>query len=204
VNLFAGLESFKTSVDFVPVDNVPPGSEIFWTAVVVFQIVGVLPNVVAEDGEMALRNRAVLIGRGHDVHVSTWLASEPDPSGAELLDAGFVELGLEIFEVTESFGDGLGDRARGIATAFGLHDLPEHGVVDVAAAVVADCGANVFGDGVEIADQFFRSLLGQLGMFFEGCVEILDVGTVMHVVVQGHRLLVDDGFERRVIVGQGR
>ena len=39
-------------------------------------------------------------------------------------------------------------------------------------------------------------------MFFDGCVEIFDVGTVMKVVVQGHRLLVDDGFEGCVVVRQ--
>jgi hypothetical protein len=32
-------------------------------------------------------------------------------------------------------------------------------------------------------------------MLFDGGVEILYVGSVVHVVVQGHRLLVDDGFE---------
>ena len=110
-----------------------------------------LPDIVAEDGEEALRDGVVLIGRGNDLHVAA-LAGEPDPSRAELLDAGVVEFCLEIFEVAESLGDGLGDGAVGIASAFGLHDLPEHAVVDVAAAVVADGAANVFGNGVVVAD----------------------------------------------------
>ena len=74
----------------------------------------------------------------------------------------------------------------------------------MAAAVVADGAANVFRDGVEVADQIFGTFAEQLRMLFEGGVEILDVGTVMHVVVQGHRLLVDDRFEGCVIIRQGR
>ena len=142
-----------------------------------------LPDIVTEDREEALRDWVVLIGGRDDLNFAALFAGEPDPSGAELLDASFIEFGLEISEVAESLGDYLGDGAVGIASAFGLHDLPEHGVIDVAAAVIADCGANV------------------LGMFFDCCVEVLDVGTVVHVVVQGHRLLIDDGFEGRVVVG---
>ena len=52
---FAGLECGEALVDLVPVDYVPPGGKIFGTAVVVFQIVGVLPDVVAEDGIESLR-----------------------------------------------------------------------------------------------------------------------------------------------------
>src|SRR5271156_6624562 len=80
----AGFEGFVTGVDLVPVDYVPPGGEIFRTAVVVFQVVGVLPDVVAEDGEVALGDGIVLVGSGHDVDVAAGLAGEPDPAGAEL------------------------------------------------------------------------------------------------------------------------
>ena len=37
-------------VDLVPVDDVPPVAKVFWTAVLVLEIVGVFPYVVAEDG----------------------------------------------------------------------------------------------------------------------------------------------------------
>src|SRR5215203_5753045 len=37
-----------TLVDRIPVDRVPPGLEIFRTAVLVLQVVGVLPDVVAK------------------------------------------------------------------------------------------------------------------------------------------------------------
>ena len=88
--------------------------------------------------------------------------------------------------------------AVGIASAFRLHDLPEHGVVDVASGIVADGAADVLGDGVEVADEVFGGLAGEVGMLLEGGIQIFHVGAVVHVVMQSHRLLIDDGFERVV------
>src|ERR1700678_1732411 len=99
------LECFEALVDFVPVHHVPPGRQVFGAAVVVLEVVGMLPDVIAENGEQALRDWAVLVGRANDLHFAAWLASQPNPSAAELFDAGFVELGLEILEVAESFLD---------------------------------------------------------------------------------------------------
>src|SRR5258708_35787142 len=122
-----------------------------------------LPDVVAEDGIEALRNGIVLIGSADDLHFAGGFAGQPDPSATELLDAGVVEFRLEILEVAESLLDCVGDRAGWIASAFGLHDFPEHRVVDVASGVVADGAADVFGDGVEVADWIFGGPAGEVG-----------------------------------------
>ena len=153
-----GLKCFEALVDFVPVHNVPPGREVLGAAIVVFEIVGVFPNVVAENGEQALGDWAVLVGRADDLHCAAGFAGEPDPSAAELFDTSLVELGLEIFEIAESFIDDFGDRAAGIASALGLHDLPEHCVIYMSAAVVANGTTDVLGDGIEVADQVLSTL----------------------------------------------
>ena len=67
--LMMGLENLQSVVDFIPVDYVPPGGEILGAAVVVLQVVGVFPDVVAQDGEQALRDGIVLVGSGEDAHV---------------------------------------------------------------------------------------------------------------------------------------
>src|ERR1017187_7988443 len=64
--LLAGLGVGEALVDFVPVDNVPPRGEVVGAAVVVFQVVGVLPDVVAEDGVEAIGEGTVLVGGGDD------------------------------------------------------------------------------------------------------------------------------------------
>ena len=38
-------------------------------------------------------------------------------------------------------------------------------------------------------------LAGEFGMLLDGGVQILHIGAVVHVVMQSHRLLIDDGFE---------
>src|SRR6266478_3154382 len=190
-------------VDFFPVDYAPPRLQILGAAVVVFEVVGVLPDVIAEDGIEALRDGTVLVGSGDDFHFAFCVACQPYPSAAELAYSGGVEFLLEGFEVAESLLDHVGDGTAGIASALGLHDFPEHGVVHVAAGVVADGAADVFGDSVQVAKQIVRSFLVQLGMLVEGRVEVLDVRGVMHVVMQVHRLFVDGRFERRVVIRQG-
>src|SRR5882762_9774614 len=89
-------------VDFFPVDHAPPSLQILGTAVVVFEIVGVLPDIVAEDGKEALRDGVVLVGSGDDFHFAFCVACQPDPSAAELAYTGGVEFFLEGLEIAES------------------------------------------------------------------------------------------------------
>src|ERR1700747_3361681 len=101
--MFAGFEGFIALVDRVPVDDIPPGGQIFGTAVVVLEVIGVLPDVVAENREQALGDGVVLVGSGDDLNVAVGFARQPDPAAAELLSAGVVEFGLKILEAAEGF-----------------------------------------------------------------------------------------------------
>jgi len=77
--------------------------------------------------------------------------------------------------------------AGGIA-AFSLpHDLPEHGVIHVSAAIVADDAANIFRQRIQISDQVFRALAAQLRMFLQlPPVQLGDVSSMVLVMVQVH------------------
>ena len=72
----------------------------------------------------------------------------------------------------------------------------------MASAIVADGGSDVFRNGVEVAKEIFGSPFAELGMLFDCCVQILNVSAMMHIVMQGHGLLIDDRFECVVCVGQ--
>jgi hypothetical protein len=76
-------------------------------------------------------------------------------------------------------------------------------VIDVPAAIVADSGADVFGNGIQITQQFFGALGLQVGIFFQGCIQIFDIRTVVPVVMQVHSFFVDIGLEGRVVIRQG-
>jgi hypothetical protein len=73
-------------------------------------------------------------------------------------------------------------------------------VVDVASAIVADGGADVVWNGVEVADEFVSGFVGKIGVLLDGGVEILHIGAVVHIVMQSHGLLVDGRFESVVTI----
>src|ERR1039458_1640408 len=165
---FGGCEAL---VDFVPVDDAPPGGQIVGAAVLVFQVVGVLPDVVAEDGIQALGQRRFLVGGGDDLELAAG-EDEPTPAGTELLGGGFIEGLLEGFKVAEIgrdlCGDGTGGRAAYTVRANGAHQLPEGRVVGVAPAVIADGSLNVIGHRGEVANQVINRFGGQVGVVGQG------------------------------------
>jgi hypothetical protein len=72
------------------------------------------------------------------------------------------------------------------------------------AAVVDDGLANLLRHLVDLHHDLFDALLVVLGIVLEGRVQVGDIGLVMAVVVDLHRLGVDGGFEGVVRVRQRR
>src|ERR1039458_7900615 len=132
----------KPVFDCLPVHYVPPGRQVIRTAVLILQVVGVFPNVAAEHDVLAFHDRAVLVRGGGDLDTGRRLY-QPCPAGTEAAHPGGVEFFLEGFEAAEGADDGLRHVTHRRAARVGAHDLPEHGVVDVAAAIVAHGGADV-------------------------------------------------------------
>ena len=67
----------------VPVDDVPEGVEVGGALVLVLQVVGVLPDVDAEQRRLAVGDRRVLVrGRG-DREAAGGVLDQPGPAGAE-------------------------------------------------------------------------------------------------------------------------
>ena len=160
-----------------------------------------LPYVIAKNGEQALGYGIVLVGRAENLHIAAALARQPHPAAAELLYAGIVEFGLKILEAAESLLDRVGDGATGVTAPFGLHDFPEHRVVDMTATVVTHGATDVLRHGIEVANQIFGTLGLEVGMLFESSVEILHIRTMMHVVMQLHRRGIDGGFKSGIVIG---
>ena len=72
----------------------------------------------------------------------------------------------------------------------------------MASAVVANDAANVFRDGVEIADEVVDGFGGERGVIGQSCIHVGDVGLVMLVVVELHGFNVDERLKGRVFVGE--
>ena len=87
----------------VPIDDVPEGADVIRTAVLVLQVVGMLPNVESEDGgafaiDVARHEGAVLVGCGADAEGAVGFNTEPGPTGTEAGSCGVGELLLEFGE----------------------------------------------------------------------------------------------------------
>ena len=175
-------------LDLVPVHDVPPVANVFRPAILIPQVVGVLPEVEAHDGVFALHQRVVLIGGGIDLQLAGLIPGQPCPARAKASGRGGGELLLELIEASEGALDGVGDFPLCLAAFARSHDLPEHGVVDLAAEVVAYGCADAFrNDGTVVGQEFLDALRGQLRRRLQGFVQVGDVGPVMLVVVDLHR-----------------
>jgi len=109
---FSAFGQVEAAIDFVPVDDVPPRGEVIGAAVLVLEVVGVLPNVVEQDGINALREGRILVGSADHLELAC-LEDQPAPAGAKLLGGGLVEGLLEGLEVAEVGGDLRGDGPDG-------------------------------------------------------------------------------------------
>src|SRR6476661_11149405 len=126
-------------VDIVPVDEmIDERLQIVRAAVAVIDVVGVLPNVAAENRRRAVNQRALAVRGLGDFELAV-LDRQPAPAGAELTDAGGGEIGLELIETAEVFGDLLFQTAGQLAAAaVRLHPVPEMQMVVVLAGIVED------------------------------------------------------------------
>src|SRR5690606_8199235 len=181
--------------DGVPVHDVPPRLDVVGTAVLVVQVVGVLPDVEAEDRGVAVHDRRVLVGRRVALQLAAAIDDQPGPAGAEAAGGLLLEPLLELLEAAEGAVDRLAQLAAGLTAAVRAHDLPEEVVVDVPAAVVADGRAGLLGDGVQIAEELLGALALQLGVLLDRRVEVVRVGGVVLAVVNLHRPRVDVRLE---------
>src|SRR6266481_9072181 len=146
---FGGGIAFR---DLVPVHHVPPCFEIIGTPILIFQIVGVFPYVVAHQRALAVHERRVLVGFADERELAVPCGGDEHPARSEDARAGRVELVLKLVESAEVAIDG------GLHIAFRLaagaaHDLPEHRVIGVTSAIVAYRRANGLRHAIEIRQK---------------------------------------------------
>src|SRR5229473_6692756 len=158
-------------VDILPVHQViDPRLQIIRTAIAIIDVVGVLPDVDAEDRGGAMDQRVLAIGRLGNLELAV-LRRQPRPARTELADAGGGEIALEFLEPAEVFGDLLFQAARQfIAAAVGLHPVPEMQMVIVLARVVEEWRI--------LAERAFDDLLEGLALEFGAFQQIVAVGHV--------------------------
>mmetsp|Transcript_887 Transcript_887/g.2792 ORF Transcript_887/g.2792 Transcript_887/m.2792 type:complete len:243 (+) Transcript_887:1763-2491(+) len=116
--------------DLLPVDHVEPRRDVLRAAVLVLEVVRVLPDVEAEDRDhlglaAAVHERVVLVGRRVDRKLAVGLDAKPAPARAEAAGRLGGELLLKLVERAKRLVD-LGGEGAGRALARRrAHLLPE-------------------------------------------------------------------------------
>jgi hypothetical protein len=182
-----------------PVHDVPPRFHVVRTAILVVQVIGVLPHIEAQNGRATATGRfphqgIILVGGRANGELAVFHA-QPRPAGTEPAGCRRGELFLKSFEAAEILRDRFSKFADWLALGVRLHELPEKAVVPVAAAVVADRAADGFRHGGNAFAKFLNALAREIRSGFERLVQIGNVRGVVLAVVDLHGLRVDVGFE---------
>lgn len=180
----------------IPVDDLPDGAKVFGLAVLILEVVGVLPGINSQK-RLQVSSDRVLVGAGDNAEGAGGLVlDEPSPPGA--LDTGESSVGLllEGIKGAKIVVDSSEELALGLTTtalAVGGEVLPEQAVVDVTTAVEVD-KRSLSGSSLGIA------LVIGLGEGLDGGVEAVDVGLMVLGVVEFHDLAGNVRLEGAVIV----
>jgi len=178
--LQGSLSCFESLGNRLPIDNIPDGLKILGLAVLVLEVVCMLPSVDTEEWDVIASHR-VLVGTSDDLQSSRALVlGQPRPAAALNTRECGVDLLPKLVDGAKVLIDGGLEGAGRVAATGALTGrsqvLPEEGVVDVATTVEVEEGGGG-GGGLVIVGG-----LG-LGDGVQGTVEAVDVGLVVVLVV---------------------
>ncbi len=188
--------------NFVPVDDVPECFDVGGALVLVVKIIGMFPDIEAEDGraaaaaEVGAHERVVLVGGGADGEGAIGFFAEPCPAGTETGRAGFGEGFFEGIEGAEGFVDGSGEFTRWCFGAAGSDDLPEKAVIHMTAAVVTNRTADVFWNGTKVGNELKSRFRFKVGFSSDRRIEVGDISLMMSAVMDFHRESINVRLKR--------
>src|SRR3984893_10287149 len=171
--------------------------QIIRAAVAIIDVIGMLPDIDAEDRRRAMHQRIFAVGGLGDFELAV-LDRQPRPARTELADAGGGEIGLEFLQPAEVLGDLLFQAARQfVAAAIGLHPVPEMQMIVMLAGVVEERRI--------LAERALDDLLERFALEFGAFQQIIAVGHIglmMLVMMIFQRFLRHMGGERIIGIGK--
>src|SRR5690349_10119768 len=91
----------KAGGDSLPIYHIPPGAKVVGAAVLILQVVGVLPDVDAKQRGLAGHQRAILVGAANNFERARLIGNQPGPAAPKALEAGIVDLRLQGGEIAK-------------------------------------------------------------------------------------------------------
>src|SRR5260370_6442985 len=132
--------------DIVPINRVPKRGDILRPAILMLQVVRVLPNIDSKNRcffFILFRDLVILIWCWRDLQIFT-IHDQPSPTAPKKLGRRFAKLLLKIGEAPKSRVNCLREIAGGFTAVVLLQELPEQGVIEMTSGIVADRCSDVF------------------------------------------------------------
>ncbi len=183
--LFTGVKVVQSAGNDVPRDDIPPRVQIFGSAVLISQVVGVLPHIASQQSGSTVEQDAFLVGQREDLQLlGAGVDHEKCPARTELLRRGGRELLLECVKTAEVALECVGQSTLRCRVARWPDHLPEELMVGVSTTLFAHGLADLVWHLIEAAEQIFDDQSVQLWVPGDRGVEFVDISLVMLVVVR--------------------
>ena len=166
LTLYPGLVARS---DYLPVNDRPYVLDVVCTAILVAEVVGVLPDVDPHEGAETMYNRVAPVRLLGDHELTILLSSKPSPARSEEGRAGGEELSLEGLEATPLCYDRIEELALRRTTSVGSELREVEVVVEELACIVED-------RPLALAYDLLDGGIGKLCAFNEG-VEGIDIAS---------------------------
>ena len=188
--------------DHRPVDPPPPGLEVVGPAVLVLEVVSMLPHVAGQQGAQGQR-RVLVAGLAHG-QGAVPVADQPGPPGAEHPQGGGLHGGFQGGHPAQIplRGGGQG-RVRPLSGVWS-HALEVQRVVVYAPGVVADALSDVLRQAAPVLAELLQRPVLTGGTGGQQLVQIVYVSSEMLVVVEMESLFVDFRQQIALSIGQRR
>jgi hypothetical protein len=157
------------------------------TAVLVAQIVSVLPDIHAEERTKTLYYGVAAVRLLRDDQFAIFLSSKPSPTRSEERRASVEELLLEGFEATPLSDNSIEELPRRLAALIRCELREVKVVIEELPCVVED---RTFA----LANEFFKRKLSIFGAFDEA-IQRIDIASEVLTVVEGKGLCTDSRLE---------
>lgn len=189
------LELFGSVARFndVPVDDLPDGSQMVGTAVLIVEIVGMFPHVDAHERLEVMTNGVAAVHFLRDDKLTVFVGGEPHPTRTEECSTLLLEFLLEGIKRTKLRVDGSSECANGLAVGLRRSKLCEvEVVVEELTSIVEDA---TFGSFYNLLERLSFETTSR-----EEVVEVGHVGVEVLAVVNLDGLCTNDRFEGRHFV----
>ena len=95
-----------TALYHLPVDNLPYTFDMLGAAILIVEIIGVLPNIYSEERFHAVAHGIVAIVTAHNVELATLVLGEPHPARTEKCCTSLFHLAFKRLEIAKVEADG--------------------------------------------------------------------------------------------------